>query len=295
MKIYVLCALGCFTLINPSLVAQANGASPTAIPEEARRHFVIGTTLFKDAKTPDDYAQVESQFKQAVDLAPQWPDARYNLALSKEAAGDYSGAMADLKLYQQFKLSDAEARTVQDKIYALEAKTAEASKVQAAAQQAAAAEQAKAKQLAAAKQIAERFRGTWYGADCHRGPEQAGSLQAGGCTWAEYSGGHNFHDFWMNGAAIAGSFEIENDGTIKMDSYSVWAGCQGDVFGVIKNPEYGFWSISWEVRPKDGPTREIWSSEAQPGTQIVISCTRQLGMAYRDGVPYRYVMWTRTP
>ena len=82
----------------------------------------MGTTLFKDAKTPDDYAQVESQFKQAVDLAPQWPDARYNLALSEEAAGDYSGAMADLKLYQQFKLSDPEARTVQDKIYALEAK-----------------------------------------------------------------------------------------------------------------------------------------------------------------------------
>jgi len=122
MRTYLPLVLAVYTLVISSLVAQTNATAPTPIPEEARRHFVMGTTLFKDAKTPDDYAQVESQFKQAVDLAPQWPDARYNLALSKEAAGDYSGAMADLKLYQQFKLSDTEARTVQDKIYVIEAK-----------------------------------------------------------------------------------------------------------------------------------------------------------------------------
>lgn len=122
MRTYVLFAVVAFSLITPFLVAQTSGAASPPIPEEARRHFVMGATLFKDAKTPDDYAQVESQFKQAVDLAPQWPDARYNLALAKEAAGDFSGAMTDLKLYQQFKLSDSEARTVQDKIYAIDAK-----------------------------------------------------------------------------------------------------------------------------------------------------------------------------
>jgi len=141
MRKYGLVAVTVFVLAMPSLVAQTTATAPTPIPEEARRHFVIGATLFKDARTPDDYAQVESQFKQAVDLAPQWPDARYNLALSKEAAGDYSGAMADLKLYQQFKLSDEDARKVQDKVYVLEAKTVEATKAQAAAQQTAAAEE----------------------------------------------------------------------------------------------------------------------------------------------------------
>ena len=76
----------------------------------------MGTALFKDAAIPpDDYTQVVSEFKQATYLAPQWPEVRYNLALTKEAAGDYSGAMADLKLYQQFKLSDDEARAAQDK------------------------------------------------------------------------------------------------------------------------------------------------------------------------------------
>lgn len=95
----------------------------------------MGTTLFKEAKTADDFTQVEGEFKQAADLAPQWPEARYNLALTKEAAGDYSGATADLKLYQQFKLSESEARTVQDTIYALEAKAVAAEKRQAAKQE----------------------------------------------------------------------------------------------------------------------------------------------------------------
>ena len=84
--------------------------SRSNVPEEARRHFVKGVTLFKEAKTADAYAQVVGEFKQAVDLAPWWPDARFNLASVEEAAGNYTGAMNDLKLYQQFKLPKAEAR-----------------------------------------------------------------------------------------------------------------------------------------------------------------------------------------
>ncbi len=130
MKRHLLITLVSFCMVTPYLLSQTkvNAGKPSVaatqapIPEEARKHFVMGATLFKDAKTPGDYALVESQFKQATDLAPQWPEARYDLALAKEAAGDYSGAMTDLKLYQQFKLSEAEARTVQDKIYMLDAR-----------------------------------------------------------------------------------------------------------------------------------------------------------------------------
>ena len=139
MKKHLLRTLVGLCIVTPSLFSQAKptadkpsvAATQPPIPEEARKHFVMGTTLFKDAKTPDDYAQVESQFKQATDVAPQWPEARYNLALAKEAACDYSGAMGDLKLYQQFKLNDTEARTVQDKLYALEAKAGAADKTRA--------------------------------------------------------------------------------------------------------------------------------------------------------------------
>jgi len=136
MKNHVLCAFVGLILVTPFLFTQTKAstetktvaAAPAPIPEEARKHFVMGTTLFKEAKTADDFAQVVSEFKRAADLASQWPDARYNLALAKEAAGDYPGAMADLKLYQKFTLSEEEARKVQDKIYALEAKAGAAAR-----------------------------------------------------------------------------------------------------------------------------------------------------------------------
>src|SRR6202163_458136 len=118
----LLFATSLFPQTNTS-AKSASAQTPPAIPEEARKHFVMGTTLFKDAKTADDFAQVVSEFKQATDLAPQWTDPRYNLALAKEAAGDYSGAIADLKHYQKLKLSESEARAVQHKVYALEAKS----------------------------------------------------------------------------------------------------------------------------------------------------------------------------
>ena len=118
--IFLLC-VGCgigFT----SFADDTNAVAAPVVSEEARKHFVMGETMFKEAKSPDGFSQAAGEFSEAARLAPQWPEARYNLALTKEAAGDLSGAMADLKLYQQFKLSDAEARTVQDKIYAVEAK-----------------------------------------------------------------------------------------------------------------------------------------------------------------------------
>jgi tetratricopeptide (TPR) repeat protein len=136
---------------NPPVVTTNVVTTTPLIPEEARKHFVMGTTLFKDAKTADDFLQVESEFKQAADLAPQWPEARSNLALAREAADDYSGAMDDWKLYQSFKLSDTEARTVQDKIYSLEARQ----QVKEADEKKAAEEKAKT-EAEAAKQAEEK-------------------------------------------------------------------------------------------------------------------------------------------
>jgi tetratricopeptide (TPR) repeat protein len=98
------------------------------IPEEARRHFVRGTALFKDAKSPGDFKQAIDEFQQAVRLAPWWPDARYNFALAEEAIGNYAWAIDNIKLYLLFNLPDADARAAQDKIYAIEAKQEKAAK-----------------------------------------------------------------------------------------------------------------------------------------------------------------------
>jgi tetratricopeptide (TPR) repeat protein len=108
------------------LAAAMNRLPP--IPEEARKHFVRGTALFKEAKNADDFSLVLDELKQATNIAPWWPEARYNLALTDEAAGQYEDAISDLKLYQIFKLSDTDARAVQDKIYVIEAKMEKASK-----------------------------------------------------------------------------------------------------------------------------------------------------------------------
>lgn len=122
------------------------------IPEEARKHFVMGTALFKDAKTPDDYTQVCAEFSQATKNAPWWPEARYNRALAYEAAGKYADAIEQFKLYQSFKLPADEARTVQDKIYVLEAKQEKAAKEVAQRN----AEEAKAKTEADAAAARQR-------------------------------------------------------------------------------------------------------------------------------------------
>lgn len=161
MKGYLLSVLVLFCVATPSLFSQTGVSADKPgvatmqppVPEEARKHFVMGATLFKDAKTHDDFLQVAGEFKLAADLAPQWPEARYNLALAREAAGDYAGAMNELKLYQQFKLSDIETRTIQDKIYALDARQ-QKTVSDAAAKSAA--------EVARAKAQEQQFDGKWY-------------------------------------------------------------------------------------------------------------------------------------
>jgi hypothetical protein len=147
---------------------------PPSIPTEARRHFVMGQTMFKDAKSPADSAQAGDEFLQAARLAPWWPEARYNTAAALEAAGDYANAIANLKIYQMFKLPDAEAQTIQDKMWALEAKQkmaakdaeavaqkkAEADRQQEAERQKAAEAVSKSQETARAQELA--FIGKWY-------------------------------------------------------------------------------------------------------------------------------------
>jgi tetratricopeptide (TPR) repeat protein len=148
-------------------LAAAMGRLP-AIPEEARRHFVRGTALFRDANSPEDFTQVLDEFKQATDLAPWWPEARYNWALAYEAAGDYAKAIDHLNLYLLFKLPEAEARTVQDKIYVLEAKQEKAVKEgQAKVQKLSEEEHLKDAEKALA--LPQALEGDWYIVDENSG------------------------------------------------------------------------------------------------------------------------------
>ncbi len=98
------------------------------IPEEARRHYVRGTTLFKQAKSTDDIKQAADEFEQATRLAPWWPEARFNYALALEGSTEYDSAIICMKLYLLFKLPDSDSRAAQDKIYSFEAEQEKATK-----------------------------------------------------------------------------------------------------------------------------------------------------------------------
>jgi tetratricopeptide (TPR) repeat protein len=99
-----------------------------AIPEEARRHYVIAKTLFNDAMKTEDFGEAVAEFKSALLIAPWWPEANGELGLALKASERYDEAIAALKLYLAAKPGDDKARAIQDEIYILEAKRIKAAK-----------------------------------------------------------------------------------------------------------------------------------------------------------------------
>ncbi len=114
-----------------------------AIPENAREPFVMGATVLKKASDPAGASKAVDLFTQALTIAPWFADAYYNRAMAREAAGQYEPAIGDLKLYLGFKLTDAERREAQDKIYSLKADAQLASTKKAEQDKIASAEAAK--------------------------------------------------------------------------------------------------------------------------------------------------------
>lgn len=114
-----------------------------AIPEEAREPFVMGATVLKKASDAAGASKAVDLFTQALNIAPWFADAYYNRAVAREAAGQFELAIDDLKLYLGFKLTDAERREAQDKIYQIKADAQLASAKKAEQDKIASAEEAK--------------------------------------------------------------------------------------------------------------------------------------------------------
>jgi len=124
------------------LLAGISLGQAAEVSEEARRAFIKGSAVAKEAKSASEQALAVKHFEEAVRLAPGWADALYNLAVAQELAGRYSDAQATLKRYIQTKPGEKEARKAQDKIYALEGK-ADLAAVAAAKEEAKKAEEAR--------------------------------------------------------------------------------------------------------------------------------------------------------
>lgn len=52
-----------------------------ATSNEASQHLAKGKRLVESAKSQRDFVEAEMEFERAVELAPDWPEARYNLAI----------------------------------------------------------------------------------------------------------------------------------------------------------------------------------------------------------------------
>lgn len=94
---------------------------PPSVPEEAERFFLRGMAGMKSAASADDYRQVKEQFLKAIDLAPWWGDAYFNLAVVGEKAGDPAEQVIRLyRFFLQANPGSPDAGAVKAKIADLE-------------------------------------------------------------------------------------------------------------------------------------------------------------------------------
>lgn len=110
------------TALREKIITFATSIKPApAIPEEARRSFIIGEALFKQAKNLKPAYEAANAFWTAATLAPWWGNAYWNLAVAQQLAGQYASAKESLRLYLLTNPSPADRRTAQDRLYAIEA------------------------------------------------------------------------------------------------------------------------------------------------------------------------------
>ncbi len=93
-----------------------------AIPEEARRHYVMAKTLSDEAKKVEDFHDAITEFRAALIVAPWWAEANRDFGLTLEAAQRYDEAIAYIKLYMATDPGSDRTRAAQDEIYKIEAK-----------------------------------------------------------------------------------------------------------------------------------------------------------------------------
>lgn len=109
--------------LREQIISAALALNPRpAIPEEARRHFIKGTTIQRDAANEGDAELAAVEYRAALLLAPWWGDAYYNLGLAAQMANRFDEAISAFRLYLLTQPPAEDARDAQDRIYAVEAK-----------------------------------------------------------------------------------------------------------------------------------------------------------------------------
>jgi tetratricopeptide (TPR) repeat protein len=106
--------LGFFVFLNLTSVCAAE------ISRDARKYMIRGQAAMEEAKNASDYRDAVKEFKKAVEYAPDWADAWFNLGVAQERAKDYAGAMNSLKKYLELNPTANDRDEVEGRIYKLE-------------------------------------------------------------------------------------------------------------------------------------------------------------------------------
>jgi tetratricopeptide (TPR) repeat protein len=98
------------------------------IPEEARKHLSRGQAAVEIAKTNADFEEALSEFSKAVELAPEWSEAYYQLGVLQDKLERYDDAYSNLKRCLELDPNAGNTAQVQDLIYKIEFKRDKADK-----------------------------------------------------------------------------------------------------------------------------------------------------------------------
>jgi len=97
-----------------------------ALPEEARRFKVQAEA----AVAQKEFAEAADRYRDAIKVAPWWPEGHFNRALILGETGRYRNAIDEMKKYLTLVPNAPDARGAQDKVYEWERFAAKQGKVQ---------------------------------------------------------------------------------------------------------------------------------------------------------------------
>ena len=101
-----------------------------AIPDEAKQLFLQASALMKQTTTPEEMQKPIKLLQKALEIAPWWGNAYYNLSRAWELDGQYDEAVRQLNHYLELKPSEADAAEARAHIAVIQAEkeTAEGKK-----------------------------------------------------------------------------------------------------------------------------------------------------------------------
>lgn len=105
------------------IVVKAAGSLPAlpVIPEEARQLGLQASALLKQASISGELEQPIQLLRQALEIAPWWANAYYNLSRAFELSGQYDEAIKQLNYYLELKPSEADATEARAHIAVIQA------------------------------------------------------------------------------------------------------------------------------------------------------------------------------